>query len=620
MVAAQYGKIGTAFDWITQLELAATCSGVGKGGGRVRSTFNGSNSEVCGKLVACPTSNGVCSGVSKLSVGVWPLESCASGATAQGNSGCSNNGQGPRVTAEDVRLIGESLLSRGVAHVSVWDAFGSVPGVSIEPMWWEMFGRFLRGGSVAPAKTDDVDRDDAFVVSFTERPPLPAVSMANPPGKGHAPCQAMNPSFIPASAGLNRSGVLLRMCCGENVFCNDCGSGTCNGRHPHGAPAPSYPFPFDPKIPERISFAPCDLATGVCGDVEADVNLDPTWFAEDPRAFLYNGWYYNFYWRGKPGHVSTSKACTGKLCGVMLAKTKTPLVSASWEIITDLPWVRNGCCFMKPKGQKSFCLFGSGPDGCPNPLFDPVPKAGCNGFLSGLGVAYTTDIDVGVFTQVPWSVAAGVNSPLTNDSMVRQRWPPFIFTAFLSLRSSCLSLRCNCSHRERTVECTASVDAPARNGPPRGPFGGRRAAAALEQRRPGPLLRGHDVGLRAGRQLDRRLHRRLDHPGRGRPGPGSRPLERDGALDGAGVRLRDAVRRGAWMQVPGPEPGHHLPVQRHADRQEGGRVPAVLGRGRWKRRHRHRGGDRPGCAALTAGRSITLCGVGGSFIKQTRLY
>jgi len=41
---------------------------------------------------------------------------------------------------------------------------------------------------------------------------------------------------------------------------------------------------------------------------------------------------------------------------------------------------------MKPKGQKSFCIFGEGPS--------PLP---------GLGIAYTTDIDGGQFTQTNWS-------------------------------------------------------------------------------------------------------------------------------------------------------------------------------------------------------------------------
>ena len=43
---------------------------------------------------------------------------------------------------------------------------------------------------------------------------------------------------------------------------------------------------------------------------------------------------------------------------------------------------------MRPKGQRSYCVWGEGPD--------PFP---------GLGLSYTTDIDSGNFTQVPWNTA-----------------------------------------------------------------------------------------------------------------------------------------------------------------------------------------------------------------------
>ena len=75
---------------------------------------------------------------------------------------------------------------------------------------------------------------------------------------------------------------------------------------------------------------------------------------------------------------------------------------------------------MRPKGEKSYCVWGSGPDGCHFPPGWPTPSSNsepCNGLLPGLGVSYTTDIDSGHFVQVPWSVADRVNSPLTNDSM-----------------------------------------------------------------------------------------------------------------------------------------------------------------------------------------------------------
>jgi len=119
---------------------------VGKGGGALPSAFNGSNDFACEKLVACPTKikGGACSGESKLSLGLWPLEGCASGAAAQGHGGCANNGQGKPMTQADVEGIGRSLLNRGASAISVWDAFGSVPGKSIPEFWWAMFGRFMK--------------------------------------------------------------------------------------------------------------------------------------------------------------------------------------------------------------------------------------------------------------------------------------------------------------------------------------------------------------------------------------------------------------------------------------------------------------------------------------------
>jgi len=146
---------------------------------------------------------------------------------------------------------------------------------------------------------------------------------------------------------------------------------------------------------ERIGFVPCDLHTGICGDVDSKFNLDPSYDTEDPRAFLYNNWYYNFYYSESP-----PVNCSGNLCTVKLAKTQTPLIADSWVPIRSFPWHRNGCCLMKPKGQRSYCIFGEGP-----------------GPLPGLGLAYTTDIDSGHFTQLEWIQGLqNDTNPLTADS------------------------------------------------------------------------------------------------------------------------------------------------------------------------------------------------------------
>ena len=219
---------------------------------------------------------------------------------------------------------------------------------------------------------------------------LPVLSDANSVGHGKPPkgCIVFNPAYIPASPpNLNTSGLLVRMCCGPSCAGHGV-SATGTGSRTSFERGPSR---------ERIGFAPCDLITGVCQDVLLDFNLDPTVDTEDPRAFVYDGYYYNFYYRGAP---LPGTNCTGSQCTVALAKTQTPLDAASWKPLATLPWHRNGCCIMRPRGQKSYCMWGEGPS--------PFP---------GLGISYTTDIDGGNFTQVPWVSPNNQTAPVTADSM-----------------------------------------------------------------------------------------------------------------------------------------------------------------------------------------------------------
>eukprot|EP01065_Artemidia_motanka_P003021 TRINITY_DN11430_c0_g1_i1.p1 TRINITY_DN11430_c0_g1~~TRINITY_DN11430_c0_g1_i1.p1 ORF type:complete len:217 (+),score=47.29 TRINITY_DN11430_c0_g1_i1:40-651(+) len=183
-----------------------------------------------------------------------------------------------------------------------------------------------------------------YNVELTEHSPVPVLSSANPRGQGHSDCLIFNPSFIPASAGLDTEGVLVRQCCGES----------CAG---HGLRS-------DRAKAERIGFAPCNLSTGLCGDVlnSSVFNLDPDADAEDPRAFLYDGFYWNFYYRSPK---APGAKCVGSQCTVRLVRTKTPLDASSWQEVGTYPWHRNGCCAMKPKGQRSYCIWGEGPDPFP---------------------------------------------------------------------------------------------------------------------------------------------------------------------------------------------------------------------------------------------------------------
>ena len=234
-----------------------------------------------------------------------------------------------------------------------------------------------------------------YAITVAEHRPTPVLSASNAIGRGAAPkgCIVFNPSYIPASASFNQTGLLVRLCCGPH----------CIG---HGRRDNPIEDVFAAPAAERIGFAPCNLETGICGDVlpSAQFNLDPDSDSEDPRAFYYaeTQSYYNFYYRGTNEPIGR-RICpqANNQCRVRLARTQTPLDASSWEAIGTFPWHRNGCCAMAPKGERSYCIWGEGPD--------PFP---------GLGISYTTDIDTGLFTPVRWTAVAGVDSPLSDDG----RW------------------------------------------------------------------------------------------------------------------------------------------------------------------------------------------------------
>jgi len=212
-----------------------------------------------------------------------------------------------------------------------------------------------------------------YLVNLTYHSPTPILSHANAKGQGASVCtDNFNPSWIPASAGLSSAGILFRA--------NGC------------------PSPPAPTNGEHISFVPCTL-DGVCSDVDSTVILFEKG-AEDPRAFFYNDFYYNFYY----APVNTSDpTCNSSQCSVKFAKTKTPLNASSWQHITTLPWHRNGCCTLPQSSTDLFyCIWGEGPD--------PFP---------GLGISTTKSLDNPVFTQIPWTFENGTTGewllPLGDD-------------------------------------------------------------------------------------------------------------------------------------------------------------------------------------------------------------
>ena len=292
-----------------------------------------------------------------------------------------------------------------------------------------------------------------YAVTLVERSPLPTVSAANARGHGHcpvrpadkAPCQCFNPSYIPASAHkLNQSGVLLRICCGYKS-CDYLCRREDKAIPPSACAAPPAPPSADsgpnfPRDDEYIGFAPCDITTGKCGDVlpRSTFSLDPSQGTiQDPRAFAYlpplkiqfsreqtdnssfislptvrlithqhsyllvrdryDGSYYSWY------HTDQGTE-RGSLDTVGLSRSDSPLTQGSWQVVRREPWVRNACCLMRPRGERSYCIWGMD-----NP--DKQPK----GLIPGLGISWTTDIDHGNFTQAAWKVAPGVFSPLASQ-------------------------------------------------------------------------------------------------------------------------------------------------------------------------------------------------------------
>eukprot|EP00045_Choanoeca_perplexa_P005667 m.47631 g.47631 ORF g.47631 m.47631 type:complete len:1103 (-) comp13238_c0_seq2:113-3421(-) len=208
-----------------------------------------------------------------------------------------------------------------------------------------------------------------YKVSVTYHAATPVLSHSNAVGNGYSPCKfTFNPSYIPASVTFPHGGIYVRL--------NECPNSTAMAT---GG--------------EHLGFAMCDL-NGTCQDLSSSLLEFPE-VTEDPRALYYQDWYYLFYYN--------QSLVNSGLNTVTLAKTQTPLDISSYSFIGTYPWHRNACCMMKPKGQRTYCIWGEGPD--------PLP---------GLGISYTTDIDSGVFVQVPWRDSYG--STLTTDGMYMLPW------------------------------------------------------------------------------------------------------------------------------------------------------------------------------------------------------
>ena len=183
-----------------------------------------------------------------------------------------------------------------------------------------------------------------YKVVLTEHSATPALSSANAKGHGASPCPTtFNPSYVEVAGKNKVGGIIVR-------------TDNCNATN------------------GSMSFAQCDVQTGVCGDLNASYQYPQSQGTEDPRIIFnkFDNFFYNFAY-GENSEQSKADGCPTSgapgapgACTVVLSRTQTPTVPSSWEHVPGgtYPWHRNGCCHMKPTGQKTYCIFGeSGSEG-----------------------------------------------------------------------------------------------------------------------------------------------------------------------------------------------------------------------------------------------------------------
>ena len=101
---------------------------------------------------------------------------------------------------------------------------------------------------------------------MAEHNPTPTLSSANAKGRGASPCsKTFNPSYVEIAGENKVGGVIVR---------TD-GCAATNG---------------------ALSFAPCNVTTGVCGDLEPMYQATPSQGTQDPRVIYdpYSNYFYNF--------------------------------------------------------------------------------------------------------------------------------------------------------------------------------------------------------------------------------------------------------------------------------------------------------------------------------------
>eukprot|EP01060_Flectonema_neradi_P011694 TRINITY_DN18702_c1_g1_i2.p1 TRINITY_DN18702_c1_g1~~TRINITY_DN18702_c1_g1_i2.p1 ORF type:complete len:236 (+),score=35.74 TRINITY_DN18702_c1_g1_i2:161-868(+) len=177
---------------------------------------------------------------------------------------------------------------------------------------------------------------DLFNVTLLSMSSLPIISNINAKGSGYTPCNyTFNPSFIAGDEERGiKEGVLLRV-----AECPDDWGG---------------------KV-DHIMWAPCNLTTGVCGDLVNDVVFGKD--TQDPR-IVYDEdtkMYHIFYYANNPpvNHGEYT---------VNYAQSKgNPYNSSEWVVKATLPWHRNGCVIIRDT-PPHYIVYGEAPTGAMSAL------------------------------------------------------------------------------------------------------------------------------------------------------------------------------------------------------------------------------------------------------------
>jgi len=232
----------------------------------------------------------------------------------------------------------------------------------------------LRALALAAALAGAAAAAPVYTVVVSDKGAVPAMSIKKAVGQGYGPCECIfNPAYLDSSIGPGLSSDIII------VRASGC--------------SPAFGGATD-----HLLYAACDK-TGACGDLQplafdGSDSFGPG--AEDPRVFLYAGFWYLYYYYPGVGQRT-----------VALRKTQTPLVPGSWQLVASaLPWHRNGCAIIDPYGNGTHLVIWGETSAI------------------GIGVSSTTDFVTYTNVSTTWLEPNGPANPTAPEVVLEAATPP----------------------------------------------------------------------------------------------------------------------------------------------------------------------------------------------------